>query len=132
VPALRADRRNDPVAHVASDARALACKWPLATEIHLQQDNAGGRVMTRELTSEHCRILTILAECPGGATASCLTQLNRGAHAIIAELVGRELVDAQAQYIATRDSNLGAISVVRLKITNAGRRAIAGVQPPRP
>ena len=88
--------------------------------------------MTRELTPEHRRILTILAERPDGATASCLTQLNRSAHIIIAELVGRELVDAQVEYIATRDSHLGAISVVRLKITNAGRRAIAGEQPPRP
>jgi hypothetical protein len=88
--------------------------------------------MTRELTPEHRRILTILAERPDGTTASYLTQRYRGANTIIAELVGRELVDAQVQYIATRDSNLGAISVVRLKITNAGRRAIAGVEPPRP
>jgi len=88
--------------------------------------------MNRELTPEHRRMLTILAECPDGATASCLTQLNRGAHTVIAELIRRELVDAQVQYVATRDSNLGAISVVRIKITNAGRRAIAGAQPPRP
>jgi len=88
--------------------------------------------MIRELTPEHCRMLTILAERPNGATASCLTQFNRAAHTIIAELIGRELVDAQVQYIATRDSNLGAISVVRLKITNAGRRALAGEEPPRP
>ncbi|MBV9630827.1 MAG: hypothetical protein JO230_22230 [Xanthobacteraceae bacterium] len=88
--------------------------------------------MTRELTPEHRRILTILAERPDGATASCLTQFNQGAHTIIAELVGRELVDAQVEYVATRDSNLGAISVVRLKITNAGRRTLAGAEPPRP
>ena len=88
--------------------------------------------MTRELTTEHRRILTILAERPDGASASCLTQLNRAAHTIIAELIGRELVDAQVQYVATRDSNHGAISVVRLKITTAGRRERAGVEPPRP
>jgi hypothetical protein len=88
--------------------------------------------MTRELTPEHRRLLAILAERPDGATASCLTQINQGGHTIIAELIGRELVDAQVQYVATRDSNLGAISVVRLKITNAGRRAIAGEAPPRP
>ena len=88
--------------------------------------------MIRELTPEHRRILTILAERPDGATASRLTQVNRAAHTIIAELIGRELVDAQVQYVATRDSNLGAISVVRIKITNAGRRAMAGAEPPRP
>jgi hypothetical protein len=82
--------------------------------------------MIRQITAEHRRVLAILAGCPDGATASCLTQLNRVAHTTIAELVGRELVDAQVHYVATGNSNRGAISVVRLTITNAGRRAVAG------
>jgi molybdopterin biosynthesis enzyme len=83
--------------------------------------------MTRELTAEHRRVLTILAGCPDGATASCLTQFNRVAHTIIAELVGRELIDAQVQYVATSNSNRRAISVVRLRITAAGRTVITAL-----
>jgi hypothetical protein len=82
--------------------------------------------MPRELTSEHHRVLIMLAGCANGATAYRLTQLNGVASHIIAELVEHELIDARVQYIASRDSNSEAISVVRLTITNAGRRVMAG------
>jgi len=88
----------------------------------------GGRLMPPELTSEQRRALIILAARADGATAYCLTQLNGVASHIIAELVGHELIDARVQFVATRDSNCEAISVVRLTITNAGGRVIAGRQ----
>ena len=81
--------------------------------------------MPPELTSEQRRALIILAARADGATAYCLTGV---ASHIIAELVGHELIDARVQFVATRDSNCEAISVVRLTITNAGRRVIAGRQ----
>ena len=82
--------------------------------------------MPPELTSEQRRALIILAARADGATAYCLTQLNGVASHIIAELAGHELIDARVQFVATRDSNCEAISVVRLTITNAGRRVMAG------
>jgi hypothetical protein len=71
-------------------------------------------------------VLIILARCANGATAYRLTQLNGVASHIIAELVEHELIDVRVQYVATRDSNCEAISVVRLAITNAGRRVVSG------
>jgi hypothetical protein len=86
----------------------------------------GGRPISRELTSEHRRVLTILAACPDGTTAYSLTQLNGVASHIIAELVEHELIDARVQPVATGDSNRESITVVRLTITNAGRRVLVG------
>jgi len=76
--------------------------------------------------AEHQRALRLLAEFPDGATAYCLTTLHAVAPPTLAGLVQHELADARTTQVAARSGNGAAMTVIRLRITNAGRRAIAG------
>jgi hypothetical protein len=73
--------------------------------------------------AEHQRALCLLAQFPDGATAYCLTTLHAVAPPTLA---GLELADACTTQVAARSGNGAAMTVTRLRITNAGRRAIAG------
>jgi hypothetical protein len=70
--------------------------------------------------------LSPVAGCPDGATAYCLTHHNRVALATINELVQHDLADARYQQVAFHNAKGPPITLVRLKVTNAGRRALAG------
>jgi hypothetical protein len=82
--------------------------------------------MPQVITAEHHRVLGILAGCPDGATAYCLTHHNEVALRTINELVQHKLADARYQQVATHNAEGTPITVARLKITTAGRRALVG------
>ena len=76
--------------------------------------------------AEHKRALRLLAGCPDGAAAYCLTTSHAVALRTLVALVQHELANTRTTDVAARSGNRPAKTITRLRITNAGRRAISG------
>jgi hypothetical protein len=78
--------------------------------------------MPEKLTSDRCRALNLLANSPGGCTAA-LMQTNGFPVALLIELAQAGLATMKTERSMTEGR---AVAVTRVRITDKGRRALAG------